>query len=114
MGIGGKGLGSPQQQQPRGAFGSPSVQSPPNTGFQPAAPMALSAVSPTFASNLSRSLLLVSLLLRKGLITKEERGVIKNLLLSRDASVSAAVSVFEIDQDTEELADTWRRIVTLQ
>eukprot|EP01128_Nolandella_sp_AFSM9_P004727 TRINITY_DN2170_c0_g2_i1.p1 TRINITY_DN2170_c0_g2~~TRINITY_DN2170_c0_g2_i1.p1 ORF type:complete len:809 (-),score=217.66 TRINITY_DN2170_c0_g2_i1:6-2393(-) len=113
-------------------FGSQVRQTQPGANFarpgQPAtsglgapslapAPSATASASPApdsnFASRVSRALLLVSLLLRKNLLNIDQRGVIKDLIIAGNEVVFAALEVFEIDQDVNELADTWARVVRL-
>eukprot|EP01127_Copromyxa_protea_P013859 TRINITY_DN376_c0_g1_i1.p1 TRINITY_DN376_c0_g1~~TRINITY_DN376_c0_g1_i1.p1 ORF type:complete len:888 (+),score=171.53 TRINITY_DN376_c0_g1_i1:42-2666(+) len=67
-------------------------------------------VSPTPATSTTKLLLLIALLSKKGLISTEEKGKLKDLTLAKDELINSALEVFEIDQDLNELADTLRRI----
>lgn len=65
---------------------------------------------PTPATSTTKLLLLIALLSKKGLISGDEKGVLKDLTLSKNELVLSALEVFEIDQDLNELADTLRRV----
>jgi len=48
-----------------------------------------------------------------GIINKDRRGTLKDLVLAQDIRVMAAVEVFEIDKDVGEMLDTLVRILNL-
>jgi len=105
----------------------PPLGIPPHLQFDPnmlAAMAGLSHVTPLVSSPLpplasspprettvtTKLLLLVALVFKKSLITSEEKGKLKDLVLSNNQLVFSALEVFEIDQDLDELTDTFRRI----
>ena len=81
--------------QPTGSTDSPSP-----------APIAHSG-SPS-GNPLTKRLLILSSLRAKDLITPEERGKLKELLLIQDDSTEACFETFEVDGDLDEFIDTLR------
>ena len=61
-------------------------------------------------SNVSKLLLLLAKLVKDGLITSDERGTLKDLIIRKNPSVVSVLEVFEIERDFNELADSLRRI----
>ena len=61
-------------------------------------------------SDVSKLLLLIATLSRKGLINDQERQQLKDFVIQRKGSLVSALEVFEIEHDFEELADTLKRI----
>jgi hypothetical protein len=59
----------------------------------------------------TKLLLLVSLTFKQGSITSDEKATLKDLIIERNEAVFGALEVFEIDQDLEELVDTFKRAV---
>lgn len=69
--------------------------------------------STPFTSITSRALLLVALFAKQGKLSASEKALLKDRVLRNDALVVAALEVFDVDQDLEELCDTLRRIAAL-
>ena len=55
----------------------------------------------------------IAILHKTGLITEWERAVLKQLTLKRDVRVFAAVEVYELGFDRDDLLDSFRRIAAL-
>eukprot|EP01094_Clydonella_sp_ATCC50884_P018403 TRINITY_DN33_c0_g1_i1.p1 TRINITY_DN33_c0_g1~~TRINITY_DN33_c0_g1_i1.p1 ORF type:complete len:1290 (-),score=370.68 TRINITY_DN33_c0_g1_i1:92-3961(-) len=70
---------------------------------------ALSATVPP-QSYVSKLLLLISKMAKEGLITHDERSKLKDMVLEKHPMVLSALEVFEVDNDFDELADTFKRI----
>jgi hypothetical protein len=64
-------------------------------------------------STVTKLLLLVSLASKKGNLTIQEKGKLKDLIIMGNPLLTSALEVFEIDQDFEELIDTFKRISKL-
>jgi len=78
----------------------------------------LSSIPPSssvgaFSSPTSRALLLLALFAKQGKLSSAEKGALKERVLRSDVLVNAAMEVFEIDQDLDELCDTLKRIAAL-
>lgn len=58
----------------------------------------------------TKLLLLIALCSKQGSISMDEKGKLKDLVISGSPVLLSALEVFEIDQDLEELVDTLRRI----
>eukprot|EP01088_Endostelium_zonatum_P003790 TRINITY_DN14977_c0_g1_i1.p1 TRINITY_DN14977_c0_g1~~TRINITY_DN14977_c0_g1_i1.p1 ORF type:complete len:664 (-),score=174.41 TRINITY_DN14977_c0_g1_i1:7-1998(-) len=58
----------------------------------------------------ARALLLITVLHQVGRLTDKERDALKAALLRSEDIISAAVTVFMMDRDVEELVDTFKRI----
>jgi hypothetical protein len=50
---------------------------------------------------------------KKGNLTIQEKGKLKDLIIIGNDLLTSALEVFEIDQDFEELIDTFKRISKL-
>ena len=61
----------------------------------------------------SQALLLVAALYRKGAITQQAKGSLKDLILQGDALVKSVVEAFFIDQDLSEVADSFTRVCAI-
>jgi len=117
-----RGLGA-LGPQPGGSFGFSTAHSP----VPPSAPSAVNvqtfsssglsppsvSAGPAFGSATSKLLLLIALFHKQGRLSAEEKGKLKDRVLRQDSLVHAALDVFEIDQDLDELSDTLRRITAL-
>ncbi len=55
----------------------------------------------------------IAILHKTGLITQWERAVLKQLTLKRDVRIFAAVEVYELGFDRDDLLDSFRRIAAL-
>jgi len=64
----------------------------------------------TINSPITKLLLLVSLAFKKGSISVEEKGKLKDHIITNNPLLLSALEVFEIDQDFEELIDTLKRV----
>lgn len=62
----------------------------------------------------TKLLLLVSLCYKQGSLTQDEKNTLKDLIIARNEAVYAALEVFEVDQDIEELVDTFKRVIKVQ
>ena len=96
------------------AFGAaPSaVAVPTNTDFGPAAAEAANFLSEA-VNPMSKLLLLTTTLSRNNLVTREEKGVLKDLVLQQDHHLLAALDCYEFDTDLQEFCDTCRRVCRL-
>jgi hypothetical protein len=61
----------------------------------------------------TKILLLLALLYKQGRLTADERGKLKDMVITRHEAVFAGLEVFELDQDLDELVDTLKRICRL-
>jgi hypothetical protein len=61
----------------------------------------------------TKLLLLVALLFKQNRLSQDERGKLKDLIIVRNDMVFAALEVFELDQDLDELVDTLKRVCRL-
>lgn len=88
----------------------------PLSGRSLAAESASSVFSGTIPpqSYVSKLLLLIARMMKDQLITKEERAVLKDMVLTKNPMALSALEVFEVDNDYDELADTFKRIVAAQ
>jgi len=68
---------------------------------------------PAARSTTTKLLLLVALCFKEGAITADEKGKLKDLIISGSELVFSSMEVFEIDQDLDELVDTFKRICRL-
>lgn len=59
----------------------------------------------------SKALLLFNLLTKGAFLTSQEKGSLKDLLISGNATINHAVECFEIDNDLTELADTLKIVL---
>jgi len=66
-----------------------------------------------FTSPTAKLLLLLALFHKQGKLSAADKGALKDRVLRQDALVTAALEVFEIDQDLDELLDTLRRLLAL-
>jgi hypothetical protein len=62
----------------------------------------------------TKLLLLVSLCYKQGSLSQDEKNTVKDLIIARNEAIYAALEVFEVDQDIEELVDTFKRVVKSQ
>tara|TARA_R110002050_G_scaffold263380_1_gene403948 strand:+ start:197 stop:436 length:240 start_codon:yes stop_codon:yes gene_type:complete len=62
---------------------------------------------------LAKLLLLVSMLHKGGKISATERNALKSLIVANDENLLCALEVFELEKDFDELADTFRHIVSI-
>jgi len=99
------------------SYGPSIVKSPQTSPYKPAQISDLQLQSektiPTSTSGTSTTtklLLLIALCYKKQYITVDEKSKLKDLALSHHELPNSALEVFEVDQDLEELADTFRRI----
>jgi len=69
-------------------------------------------VHPT-KSPVTKLLLVVSMAFKKGMITEQEKGKLKDLIILGNPILNSSLEVFEIDQDFDEFIDTLKRIVKL-
>eukprot|EP00743_Colponemidia_sp_Colp-15_P000495 GILK01000559.1.p1 GENE.GILK01000559.1~~GILK01000559.1.p1 ORF type:complete len:734 (-),score=141.90 GILK01000559.1:152-2353(-) len=74
-----------------------------------AAPSKLAASFPKL-TELGRALLLIN---NAPGLSRDEKTFLKNRALDKDETVFAATKVFEVEQDLEDAADTFKRIVTI-
>eukprot|EP01121_Diplochlamys_sp_Union-15-3_P004173 TRINITY_DN1416_c0_g1_i7.p1 TRINITY_DN1416_c0_g1~~TRINITY_DN1416_c0_g1_i7.p1 ORF type:complete len:801 (+),score=218.27 TRINITY_DN1416_c0_g1_i7:736-3138(+) len=100
---------SPSKFAPKLQIGPQPSSAPLNTGktvSEPAPkPRGDQPARPT-----TRMLLLVALCFKEGAISAEEKGKLKDMIFSGNEYVYSAVEVFDIDQDLDELVDTFKRI----
>jgi len=66
-----------------------------------------------FGSSTARLLLLLSLFSKQSKLSAQEKSALKDRVLRGDALTAAALEVFQVDQDLEELLDSLRRIAAL-
>jgi len=59
----------------------------------------------------TKLLLLVSLCYKQGSITSDEKSTLKDLIIDRNEAIFGALEVFEVDQDLEELVDTFKHLI---
>lgn len=62
----------------------------------------------------TKLLLLIALCHKQGNISAEEKAVLKEMVIERNEAIFGALEVFGIDQDLEELVDTFKRIVKVK
>jgi hypothetical protein len=64
-------------------------------------------------SPFSKLLFLISLLNKCSLIGPQERDTLKQLAISNDENLLCALEVFEIQKDCDEIADTFKEVVSI-
>eukprot|EP01122_Echinamoeba_exundans_P015092 TRINITY_DN7025_c1_g1_i1.p1 TRINITY_DN7025_c1_g1~~TRINITY_DN7025_c1_g1_i1.p1 ORF type:complete len:798 (+),score=227.94 TRINITY_DN7025_c1_g1_i1:99-2492(+) len=94
-----------QPSQPMQTLQMPQFVSQPAVALQPRDDV---EAKPT-----TKILLLLALLYKQGRLTADERGKLKDMVITRNEAVFAGLEVFELDQDLDELVDTLKRICRL-
>jgi len=61
----------------------------------------------------TKLLMLVALCFKQGAINAQEKGKLKDLIIAGNELIYSAVEVYLIDQDLDELVDTFKRICRL-